>query len=1201
MGASQRAQDEFGIFISYSRRDSLEFSKQLAIALEAFGYRAIIDLQGISGGEAWQPRLSEMILGCDTVVFVLSPEAAVSPICAWEVEEATRLGKRILPAIPMPLGSVQPPKLLAQLNYTHFYREPSVPDSGFGHGLARLNGALRSDLAWLREHRNILMIADTWDKTGRGPDRLLHGTALADAERWAASRPVTAPELTDLQREYISASRADEDTETEAKRRELAERERLVKEAEAAKTEREQAQAAREEAQREALAVSRQVVRRTRLGLAAALSLAAIAGVVGIYAVSQRSEALGEARTAGALLSGQVALQAESSLESFPQRSLLLAAQALRITEDHQEPTVPAAKEALYHVLVSTGGVVFGGYDLPVVAADLSPDNRWLVAVPEHGGSARLWDLAGEARNVFELRGAAGSIAFSGDSRWLVTAGPEQEPARLWDLTSPDPGATARVLEASASPFRFSSDHRWLVTGGAERSVRLWDLAAAPGTAAVVLPPHTADKLGVAISLDSRWLVTHSSYSGMLGRDVDAPRLYNLSESRPETTRVELAGHTSSVTTVVFSPDGRWLATGSAERGEGRVFRADNDVRLWDLTEAKPAAIELRGHEGPITAMAMSGDSRWLVTGSADRTARVWSLAGPAVGASGTPLPGHDGPVIGAVIAAEGTRGFTVATIAQGRQDGGRVEPTIARVWRLPQDGTSPEATVVSDKGRLVDVSLFQTSDDGRRFLVADANTVRVIELKVSPEPPPVVLHAHEGGIATAVFARDGQRVATGGQDGTVRLWSLNPSPSALPVVIPAEADEQFAVSRDHRWLVTIGADTAEGRSDSVAALRDLTATDIGARPRLLRGHIGPIFSFAFSDDSRWLATGGHDGTARLWGLRAAGPSAIPIVLTGHREAVSAVAFTTDGRWLVTGSFDATLRRWDLTRNNPAEASQILPVDGAVRRLAITTDGRWAIASGERRSVLWDLKAADPAQASALLPDADAGEPMVAEDRWLVTHGSDDIQSLKEQLRQTRDPRQRQDLQQKLKSVASVTAVLDLTSKDPIATRRALNGAGEPVGASLDGRWLVTNGLDDTPLLWPVTSNGPAAPAVTLKEHSKSVASVAFSPDGRWLVTGGYDESVWRWDLKAKDVGASSHLLARFPFAADVVAFSEDGRRVLASGTHAAYLWELGEDDAWPPPIKLPAEIGGGGFSRDGRWLVTRPNFPLSKSIKPWT
>jgi hypothetical protein len=102
----------------------------------------------------------------------------------------------------------------------------------------------------------------------------------------------------------------------------------------------------------------------------------------------------------------------------------------------------------------------------------------------------------------------------------------------------------------------------------------------------------------------------------------------------------------------------------------------------------------------------------------------------------------------------------------------------------------------------------------------------------------------------------------------------------------------------------------------------------------------------------------------------------------------------------------------------------MLVVDGAVCRLAITTDGRWAIASGAGRASLWDLKAADLAQAPALLRDsAGLDAPLVANDRWLVTHGSDESQSLKEQLGQARDSRQRRDLEQKLQHVASVTAL----------------------------------------------------------------------------------------------------------------------------------------------------------------------------------
>ena len=86
-----------------------------------------------------------MVLESDTVVFVMSPESATSPICAWEVDEASRLAKRILPVIITPLGAAKPPERLQQLNFIHFYAEKSVPGSGFGDGLVKLNVALKSD------------------------------------------------------------------------------------------------------------------------------------------------------------------------------------------------------------------------------------------------------------------------------------------------------------------------------------------------------------------------------------------------------------------------------------------------------------------------------------------------------------------------------------------------------------------------------------------------------------------------------------------------------------------------------------------------------------------------------------------------------------------------------------------------------------------------------------------------------------------------------------------------------------------------------------------------------------------------------------------------------------------------------------------------------------------------------------------------
>jgi Tfp pilus assembly protein PilF len=98
VAASGSADDRVNVFISYSR-DDLAFADQLDAALRLHKLDVVFDRKGISGGEAWQPRLGALIRDADTVAFVLSPASAASPVCKWEVAEATRLGKRIIPVL----------------------------------------------------------------------------------------------------------------------------------------------------------------------------------------------------------------------------------------------------------------------------------------------------------------------------------------------------------------------------------------------------------------------------------------------------------------------------------------------------------------------------------------------------------------------------------------------------------------------------------------------------------------------------------------------------------------------------------------------------------------------------------------------------------------------------------------------------------------------------------------------------------------------------------------------------------------------------------------------------------------------------------------------------------------------------------------------------------------------------------------------
>lgn len=188
------------VFLSYSRKDAA-FADDLAAGLQACGFEAYIDREDIAPGEAWEARLSGLIAEADTVVYVISPHSVSSPQCHWEVTETLRLSKRLLPVVWAPVGEAETPKELSRLNFVFF-------DGGksFARGLAELAGALRVDAGWIREHSRLGGLARRWDARGRPEEALLRGEELDAARDWAAGRPVSAPELTDLHADYIAAS-----------------------------------------------------------------------------------------------------------------------------------------------------------------------------------------------------------------------------------------------------------------------------------------------------------------------------------------------------------------------------------------------------------------------------------------------------------------------------------------------------------------------------------------------------------------------------------------------------------------------------------------------------------------------------------------------------------------------------------------------------------------------------------------------------------------------------------------------------------------------------------------------------------------------------------------------------------------------------------------------------------------------------------
>ncbi|PJK30169.1 TIR domain-containing protein [Minwuia thermotolerans] len=187
--------------MSYSRKDR-ERAQGIADALRSRHFGVFRDTEDILPTEEWRERLQQLIEEADTIVFLMSPQSIASEVCAWEVEYATSLNKRIAPIVIEEVEGSAIPPLLSRLNFIFCTeRDP------FENAIDTLSSALSTDIDWVREHTRLSGLARRWQDAGRPKRLLLRGQDIADAEAWRDSRPKDSPDITEAHIALIRESR----------------------------------------------------------------------------------------------------------------------------------------------------------------------------------------------------------------------------------------------------------------------------------------------------------------------------------------------------------------------------------------------------------------------------------------------------------------------------------------------------------------------------------------------------------------------------------------------------------------------------------------------------------------------------------------------------------------------------------------------------------------------------------------------------------------------------------------------------------------------------------------------------------------------------------------------------------------------------------------------------------------------------------
>ena len=764
----------------------------------------------------------------------------------------------------------------------------------------RLRGWLQEDVQGHQLHLHLTQVAKQWDANAREASELYRGARLSAALDWSAMH---GADLNELEREFLAQSRLASEQDAERQRR------------------------------------TNRRLRGLLVGTAVFLVVALVAGSL---ALVQRGNARREARVASAR---ELASAAVANLTVDPERSILLALEAVDATWKADGTAVPEAEEALHRALRQSRVVlkVPEGGGLAV-----SADGKRF-ATTGQSGTSTIWDLSTGER-LLTLRGHTGAvvgIAFSPDGSQIATTGADGT-LRLWDARSAREIRVLRGHKGTVWNVAFSPDGIRLATNGEDHSVRLWNAAAGSG-GTVLRPPGEGPCClfppgSPVFSRDGSRLVTATT-------DGEA-EIWNLATRKVDVVLPKVVWQTSDV---ALSPAGDRVATGNAE---GTAF-------LWDATSGRRLT-PFTGHTGEIHTVDYSRDGTRIATGGDDGTARVWDAAS---GRQLLTLAGHSKGVRHVAFTPDGTKLLT------GGADG------TTRIWDISLTGGRDWLTVPGPALRLGGVTF---SPDGKHFSVAgqtsgvtirDAATGAVVialtghgttitSMVFSPDGSKlaaasgsgtgdrdasktipiwdvtsgrllVSLSGHTDAVTAVAFSPDGRRLASSSFDGTLRTWDV--ANGRQQRVLHAGADAYaFGFTPDGRWLLAgVGFDgvltvhdpnTLEKRRELSGHTDYLQTLAFGSRGRIatasgdgtarvweldsgrtlatLRGHSGPVLGVSFSPDGSLVATSSNDGTAKLW---EAETGREVLTLFGHSRIVHTVAFNPMGRLLATASGDGTV------------------------------------------------------------------------------------------------------------------------------------------------------------------------------------------------------------------------------------------------------------------------------------------------------
>ncbi len=592
----------------------------------------------------------------------------------------------------------------------------------------------------------------------------------------------------------------------------------------------------------------------------------------------------------------------------------------------------------------------------------------------------------------------------------------------------------------------------------------------------------------------------------------------------------------------------------------------------------------LEGHRGWINGVALSTDGSKGLSGSDDRTVKLWNLAN---GDCLRTLEGHRGRVNAVALSPDGDWGLS-----------GSDDRTLC-LWDL-EAGTN---TLVL-KGHESEVTSLAWSADRRLALSGSKdNTLVLWDLQAGEMIR--VLAGHTGWVRSVAMTPDGHRALSGGGDNILRFWDLRTGRCIRSSEEHVRGIKTVALGDDGRTGLC-------GSRDGTLCLWNL---ETGERLRTFEGHTLSVESVALTADLRWALSASRDTTLRLWELET---GQCVQVKKGRRGFVLCVATTPDGQRVLSGNHDNTMQLWDLPLQRRYRAPFRIAAhrSSAGGRETVAADRQAAIAAAKDQQDTVAPNRADavaserPAAVRATVtrrkqqPQEPAVDAMAAtgqvgtEEAAVVNRpgasppqvATDDTtrSSAWAALREAWEEREFAEDATIVRRYRRLLAGGRATSLLDARALRRLTGSNRgffAVAQSRDGRRALSGNADASLTHWDLQTGERLH---TLRGHQDIVSAVAMTPDGRLALSASADSTLRLWDLAA---GECLCVLGEIANAYLSVAITPDGRWALA-GQRFGLADESGLLSLWELETRAPVrvweghkvQVGSVALTADARW-----------------